>query len=462
MSQTLNHKVASLLLTYKDNPVLGIESLFSVKLDEQQRSLVLSACQPNSRVAVKSGQGCGKTATLVWLTTLFLLTLDDCRILITAPSAQLLDRVFHSEFLKWHSRLPEIFRGFFDIKKESIHLKGRPYQMASLVTGNPSNIEGLQGGHADNYIVIGDEASGLEEQVFDTLLGTLGTGDGRFILTSNPVRNSGRFYEIFASENPRWEKITFSGLNSAQISSGWLEDMKAMYTEEDDNWQIRVLGNFGRFGEQQFISSSIIESSAKNFLEYKEYANYPKIAGVDVARFGSDQTVLTLRQGPKIVDITRYSNLDTMEVAARVVDYYQRFTPTVIYIDSIGVGAGVFDRCSQLGLPVKEVVVSQKSTRPVMYGNFRAQLWGSLKDWLQNGGNIPDDKDLASQLNSMQYTYNNKMQILLMTKKDIKKMGLPSPDIADAIALTFAGEVYTANITRIEKRQIKKSNYCWV
>ena len=459
---SLNLKIAELLLTYKKDPILAIESLFKVKLDEQQRSLVLAATQPNCRVAVKSGQGCGKTSVLTWLTMYFLLTLEDCRILVTAPSAQQLGRVFHSETQKWNARLPEIFKSFFEIKKESIHIRGKEYQMASLVTGNPSNIEGLQGGHATNYIIMGDEASGLEEMIFDTLLGTLGTGDGRFILTSNPVRNSGRFYEIFASENPRWNKITFSCERSAQISKGWLEDMRAMYNENDDNYQIRVLGNFGRFGEQQFIPSSLVDSCMKNYLEFKEYTNYPKVAGVDVARFGSDMTVMTLRQGPKILDVTKFSNLDTMEVAARVVDYYQRFSPQVIYVDSIGIGAGVFDRCSQLGLPVKEVVVSQKSTRPMMYGNFRAQLWGSLRDWMSNNGDIPDDKELSSQLNSMQYTYNNKMQILLMSKKDIKRMGLPSPDIADSIALTFAGDVYTANTVRAVKRNVRKSSFHWV
>ena len=462
LENNINQKVANLLLTYKHNPILGIESLFSISLDDQQRSLVSGANDSNARVAVKSGQGCGKTSTLVWLTMLYLLTLEDCRILITAPSAQQLNRVYHSEFLKWYSRLPDLFKGFFDIKKESIHIRGKEYQMASLVTGNPSNIEGLQGGHATNYIIMGDEASGLEENVFDTLLGTLGAGDGRFILTSNPVRNSGRFYEIFASENKRWNRITFSGLKSAQISSSWLEDMKEMYTEEDDNYQIRVLGNFGRFGEQQFIPSSLIEQCAKEYVEFKAYTNFPKIMGVDVARFGSDQTVFVVRQGAKIIDIIKFSNLDTMEVTARIVDVYQKHKPSVIYIDAIGVGAGVFDRAAELQLPVKEVIVSHKSTKPSMYGNFRAQLWGSMKDWMQNGGDIPDDKDLISQLNSMQYTYNNKMQILLMTKKDIKRMGLPSPDIADAIALTFAGEIYSSAFNRYTKKNIKKSNYYWV
>jgi hypothetical protein len=459
---SLNTKIAELLLTYKNDPILAIESLFSVKLDDQQKALVLGAQDPNARVAVKSSQGAGKTSCLVWMTLYYLLTLEDCRILITAPSAQQLNRVFHSETQKWYARLPEIFKPFFDIKKESIHIKGKEYQMASLVTGNPSNIEGLQGGHATNYIIMGDEASGLEELVFDTLLGTLGAGDGRFIMTSNPVRNSGRFYEIFANENKNWVRLTFNAMDSAVTSQRWIEEMREMYNELDDNWQIRVLGNFGRYGEQQFIPSNVIETCVQNYIEYKGYSNYTKVAGVDVARFGADQTVLTLRQGSKILDITKYSGLDTMEVAARVVDYHHRFSPSIIYIDSIGIGAGVYDRTAELGLPVKEVIVSQSSNNPKMYGNFRAQLWGEMRDWMHNGGDLPDDKDLISQLNSMQYTYNNKMQILLMSKKDIKKLGLPSPDIADSIALTFAGNVYSANFTRTAKRNIRKSNFHWV
>lgn len=459
---SLNTKIAELLLVYKNDPVLAIESLFSVKLDNQQKQLVLGAQDPNARIAVKSSQGAGKTSCLVWMVLYYLLTLEDCRILITAPSAQQLNRVFHSETQKWFARLPDVFKAFFDIKKESIHIKGKEYQMASLVTGNPSNIEGLQGGHATNYIIMGDEASGLEEKVFDTLLGTLGAGDGRFIMTSNPVRNSGRFYEIFATENPRWLKLTFNAMESAVTSQRWIDEMKEMYSELDDNWQIRVLGNFGRFGEQQFISSSLIEEAANNWLEHKIYANYPRVAGVDVARFGADQTVFTLRQGPKILDITRYSNLDTMEVAARVTDYYQRFGPTNIFIDSIGVGAGVYDRTAELGLPVREVIVSQASNNPKMYGNFRAQLWGEMRDWMQNGADIPDDRDLISQLNAMQYTYNNKMQVLLMSKKDIKRMGLPSPDIADSISLTFAGNVYISNTVRAAKRAIRKTNFHWI
>lgn len=458
----INKKAATLLLEYRKDHVKGIEHLFGITMDEQQRALVSAAQQETSRVAVKSCQGAGKTATLTWLSMLYLLILEDTRVLVTAPSAQQLNRVFHSEFLKWHSKMSPIFQPFFDIKKESVHIVGKPYQMINLVTGNPSNIEGLQGGHSKNYIVMCDEASGLEEVVFDTLQGTLGAGKSKMILTSNPVRNSGRFYEIFSNKLSKWVRLTFTALGSTQIERHWIDEMEEMHGEDSDNYQIRVMGNFGRFGEQQFIPSNLIEEARDNYLEYRSYVNYPKVVGVDIARYGDDSTVLILRQGPKILDITKYRNLDTMEVSARVVDYYHQHAPSLIYFDAIGVGAGVYDRCYELGLPTKEVIVSQKSTKPNVYGNLRAQIWGEMKDWLSNGADIPNDEDLERQLNSMQYTFNGRMQIMLMSKKDIKKMGLPSPDVPDALSLTFADSVYDLKSARVSKRKVRSSNYCWV
>lgn len=462
MAKAIDLKVAELLMSYRKDHVMAIEHMFSISLDEQQRALVRGAQPTTSRVAVKSCQGAGKTATLVWLSMLYLLILEDCRVLVTAPSAQQLNRVYHSEFEKWHHKLNPIFKPFFDIKKETINIVGKTYQMISLVTGNPSNMEGLQGGHSKNYVVMCDEASGLEEIVFDTLQGTLGAGNSKMILTSNPVRNSGRFYEIFTNELEKWIRLTFTAAGSAQIEEHWMEEMEEMHGVDSDNYQIRVMGNFGRYGEQQFIPSHNIETAAHHFLEFQQYINYPKVVGVDIARFGSDSTVLVLRQGPKILDITKYQGLDTMEVSARVVDYYHQHNPSLIYFDAIGVGAGVYDRCSELGLPTREVVVSQKSTRPQMYGNLRAQIWGAMKEWIANGADIPNDLDLLKQLNSMQYTYNQKMQIMLMSKKDIKRMGLPSPDIPDAISLTFADTVYELASVRVSKRNIKRNRYCWV
>ena len=452
----------------KDN-IVGIESLFNVKLTDQQKNLVRLADDQKARVAVSSCTGSGKTAVLSMLTLLYLMVLPDCRILVTSPSFQQLNRVFASEVRKWFRRMPEQFQSYYDLTRETIrYLNSDDFEnFASLVTASVENKEALQGGHAENYVIFADEASGVNKEAFDILQFTLSTGyGGRFIQVSNPVRSSGRFYEIFQTEN-RWNKLYFSAFDSPNVNKEWIEEMAETYGKDSDLYRMRVLGQFPRVGISQYISAELVEETVRNNLELISYFNYPKVMGVDIARFGDDSTAFVIRQGPKIVDIKLFKGLDTMEVAARIVEFQNLHKCQEIFIDAIGVGAGTVDRCKEKGLPVVEVVVSQKSSQPDIYCNLRAQLWGEMKAWLHNGADLPviaKDKDtnLAAQLTSMEYFYNNRMQLQLLAKKDLKKLGHESPDIADALSHTFAGSAFaTSNAFRMKKK-VKRVNFLWV
>lgn len=459
---SLDAKVAELLFIYKNDPILAMNQLFGVVPDGQQTDLILSACKNGSRVAVKSAQGAGKTSTLVWLTLYFLLTLEDCRVLITSPSYQQLSRVFHSEILKWHSKMPQTFKDFFVITKETISIKNKPYQMANLVTASADNEESLQGGHAENYIILADEASAIDENIFDVLQGTLGTGSGgRFIMTANPIRNSGRFYEVFSKQSVIWHRITFDAFNSAQINQSWIDEMAEFYGEDSDRYKVRVLAQFPRASEEQFIPVDIVEQAMARTLHSSAYHGFEKVMGVDIARFGSDSTVFVIRQGPKLLDYKEYRGLDTTEVASHLVDYYHMHKPSGIYIDAIGIGAGVFDQCKNFGLPVIEIVVSNRSSDPKQYFNLRSQLWGEMRQWLHNECDIVDTHELMSQLCGMTYSYNVKLQMQLANKKDMKKQGLKSPDIADALSLTFAPQTYSYSPASSGAREVRKSRYLW-
>ena len=281
-------------------------------------------------------------------------------------------------------------------------------------------------------------------------------------MTANPVRNSGRFYEIFSQEKKHWERQTFDAFRSGQINSAWVEEMADFYGEDSDKYRVRVLAQFPRASEEQFIPVDIVDNAMGKMLPMSAYHNHPRVCGVDVARFGSDLTVFTIRQGPKLLDVVEYSGLDTLEVAAYLVDYYHKWQPQTIFVDAIGIGAGVYDQAKNFGLPVVEVVVSQKSSNPKEYFNLRSQLWGEMRDWLHNGASVPPNQKLKSQLTAMTYSYNNKLQIQLANKKDLKKQGLESPDIPDALSLTFAPNTYSYSPAMRVKRKVRKSNYMWV
>ena len=458
-----------ILLASKDH-VFGIEALFSVKLTDQQKLLVNSCNSQTARVAVSSCTGSGKSSILSMMTFLYLMILPDCRILITAPSSNHLERVFRSELEKWFRRMPIDIQSMFDLTMRKIEYKTSKFvHFASLVTASVDNVENLAGGHAENYIIFADEASGITEDAFDILVGTLSTGaGGRFIQVSNPQRASGRFFEIFQRDLGTWTKIYFSAYDSPNVNKEWIEEMRETYGEDSDIFRIRVLGQFPRVGVSQFISADDVEDAVRNRLEYKDYINFPKLMGVDVARFGDDLTAIVIRQGPKIIDIKTYRGLDTMSVASKVAEINSYHNCANIFIDSIGVGAGTADRLRQLGLPVKDVVVSNKSTDPNTYSNLRAQLWGKLREWLAMGGaDLPieaTDKEanLAAQLTSMEYGYNNKMQIQLLSKKDLKKMGHASPDIADALSFTFAEAIFEHRPRNRFRKEIRRGKFLWV
>jgi len=461
---TLQEKAEALISIWSKDPILGVRQLFGVDPTKQQIDLILSAWNPQARTAASSCQGAGKTTTLVWLTILFLLTQPGCRILITSPSSGQLKRVFMPEIHKWYDKMPKEFQDFLIIMADKVVYKERESQFAQLVTASADNKESLQGGHADNYVVLADEASGIEEAIFDLLLGTLGTGKGgRFIITSNPLRSSGRFSEVFNNESfNKWDRLYFSAYDSPNMNPEWIEEMKETYGEDSDIFRVRVLGQFPRASSSQYISSEAVTQAQNNTMPTAVYMHFPKIIGVDVARFGDDKTVFVCRQGPKLVDYKTYSGLSTMEVVSKLIDYQTLIHASAIFIDTIGVGAGVTDRAIEiLGNIVKPVIVSNKSTNPLQYVNLRSQLWGIMKEWLENGASIPNDDSLRKQLTSMCYGFNNKMQVQLMAKKDIKKLGLDSPDIPDALAYTFAGDVFNSFSKRTQPRAISRSRVMW-
>ena len=162
-----------------------------------------------------------------------------------------------------------------------------------------------------------------------------------------------------------------------------------------------------------------------------------KVAGVDVARYGDDQTVFLLRQGNKVLDIVYWSHMDTTFSAGRVADLIREHKPIVTYIDSIGVGAGVFDPLRNEGFSVREVNVGEKASLNEQYANQRAEYYNLLAKRFERGEmDIPDNPRLASQLASIKYKYQGtKLQI--ESKEVARKRGIKSPDFADALMLAF-------------------------
>lgn len=463
MSTTTQGKLTAQIIRYRKDPVAFVKEVIGVVPTEQQEQLILSACRPKARTAVKSCTASGKTAVLAWLTFYFLICFPDCRMLVTAPTANQLHRVFRSELAKWLAVMREPYKGFFEIMSDKVFVKGKKdTQFCGLVTGSPENKESFAGIHGKKVVVMVDEASALPSEIFDTLHGTLSKGECHFILVSNPVRASGAFYQLFQGENRYWDLLTFDSYGSPNVDKDWIEEVIDYYGKESDFYKMRVLGEFPAMSNSQFISSLTINDAMHNVLPQREYVNYPRVLGCDPARFGDDSSVIVDRQGPKIHAVYQFKGLDTIEFSQAILNQYRQHKYSHVFVDGIGVGAGVVDQLKRFNLPVVEVTVNSKSSEPKTYSNLRAQIYGRLRDWLSTADLPSDDKELAEDLSAINYYFNNKLQIVLEAKKDMKKRTKRSPDRADALALTFAQEVYTVGFVTKKKLNVKKSNYMWV
>jgi hypothetical protein len=166
----------------------------------------------------------------------------------------------------------------------------------------------------------------------------------------------------------------------------------------------------------------------------------PITIGVDIARFGTDRTVICARQGSRVIELNQYAKLNTMQTVGKVVDAITRHNPESVNVDEVGIGAGVVDRLHELGHSnVTGINVGAKSTDPEHFFNLRAELYDALRTRFEQGDiEIPNDADLIAQLAAIRVEFTSRGQLKVESKETMRRRSLPSPDKADALLLAFA------------------------
>jgi hypothetical protein len=404
------------------------------------------------QTAVASGHGIGKSAFVAWISWWALCTMEDTRGVVTANTDNQLRTKTWPEILKWGRRL--ICKHWFKLEATSIFALDPEHAKTwrlDMIPWSERNTEAFAGLHnkGKRILVIFDEASAIPDIIWETTEGALTDDDTQilWLVFGNPTRNTGRFRECFGRFKHRWihrqvDSRTVKITNKEQIAQ-WVAD----YGEDSDFVRVRVRGVFPRAGSTQFIPSDVVEVASKCEAHAGVYDAL--VLGVDPARFGDDESVIYIRKGRdgRTHPPLKYRGIDTMQLAARVAEQYEFYRADAIFVDGGGLGGGVVDRLRQLRIPVIEVNFgadpdrSNPGQEATAYANKAAEMWGVMRDWLKTGGAIPDDNDLKSQLESREYGFvlkGGRDAIQLESKKDMKKRGLSSPDIADALALTFA------------------------
>ena len=199
------------------------------------------------------------------------------------------------------------------------------------------------------------------------------------------------------------------------------------------------LCDFSAQGDDQLIALADTEDAAKRTYQQDHVKLSPVVLGIDPARFGDDRSVVFRRQGRQAFKPVVYRGIDNMELATRVANLIEQYDPDAVFCDA-GAGSGVIDRLRQLSYDVIEIPFGGKAMKPDQYINRRSEMWWLMKEWIEQGGAIPNDIALKQELATPIYWYDNVGRRVLESKDQIKKrlQGAGSPDLADALALTFA------------------------
>ena len=306
--------------------------------------------------------------------------------------------------------------------------------MRLLVGDDPDGMRGLR---IDGAVI--DEVAQIKPEVWlDIIQPALSDRLGWAMFIGTPA-GINLFSELFykAEALPDWHAARFTVYDTHSLDPIEVDRLRRDMSET--SFAREYLCDFSAAGDDQLISLTDAEHAATRVYTTKDVEGAPRVLGVDPARFGDDRSVIMKRQGLQSFDPIVYRGIDNMELAARVAAHIEAWAPDAVFIDS-GAGAGVIDRLRQLEYDVIEVPFGGRAVNPNQFINRRSEMWWSMREWLEQGGAIPNDTSLKSEMATPIYWFDAAGRKVLESKDEIKKrlQGGGSPDLADALALTFA------------------------
>lgn len=448
------------ILYYADHPVEFVEDIIGATPDEEQAKILRSVAQ-NQMTSVRSGHGVGKSTVEAWVVIWFMVTRPFPKIPCTAPTQHQLFDILWAEVSKW-LRHNKALADEIVWTKEKVYMKGYPEEWFA-VARTASKPDALQGFHADDVLYIIDEASGVDDSIFEPVLGALSTPGAKLLMCGNPTQLSGFFYESHNKNRASYAAFHIDGRKSSRVSQDFVQTIIRMYGEDSDVFRVRVAGDFPLQEDDIFIPLPLVENSIMT--EYSPRKKPDSIhIGCDVARFGDDRTVIGYKIDEKAEFYKKRQGQDTMKTADDIVllgeMLVQRYRltpdkddPIPVKVDDGGVGGGVVDRLRQMKrnapeklwwLEIYPVIFGQR-IKHKHYHDSTTYMMSVVKKLLQpydEDGHrkpveliLPDDDDLVAQLSGRKYGLTETSKIKVESKDAMKKRGRPSPDEADCVLL---------------------------
>ena len=429
----------------------------------------LRALPKQKRISIRSGHGTGKDASASWAVLWFLSTRVYAKVVCTAPTARQLNDILWSEISKWAR--DSAIQDEFVIQSEKIFHKGAPKEwwaraVSPSVKADPTDqAETLAGFHGDHLFIVVDEASGVEDPVFIPIEGALTQEDNRVLLIGNPTKNKGYFHDtqFHAEIKKMWHRLHWDSRDSENVKPEYAVYMATKYGVDSNVFRIRVAGEPPLEDERTLIPLYWAEQCIGKELDIDE--EEPCYLGVDVARYGEDKSIILPRQGLIIKPWESFQGMNTAILTDHVVLTYDENDAEGCGVDVIGVGAGVADNLRKRDMPgLFDINVHWASSDAQKFALLRDELWWRVRENCMHGYySFPDIKlpgetlslgqELANELSSPRYEFNRNGAVKVEGKKEMKKRGVASPNIADALCIT---EYFYGSAMRIFRRKDRK------
>lgn len=415
---------------------------------------ILKAVVEHPKTAVRSGHKIGKSTSSAIIALWWFATRPRAFVILTSSGDKQIKEILWPEISRLYRAAKKKLGGtLYDTHHSGLRAEDQR-RIIGISTKRTENMGGFSGAE---LLFVGDEASGIEEQIFRAIEGNL-AGGGRFILFGNPTRQSGTFFDAFHSKAEFWHPIHVSSTETPNCTGDgdpipglatpeWVATMHAEHGGPGNSeYDIRVDGNFPTDGKNNVIGSGLVDKAFKDWLAPTKDAGELEF-GVDVARYGDDETVICPRRGLITFPLVVLKSMDTIEIAGKVLILTRELRiqdessptgwerPRVKVDGTGGWGGGVVDNLKRSEeVRVAEVNVSTSATSE-KYFRLRDQLWFAARDWLKEGGKMQQDAKLRAELIAPTYHVEARGQLRVSSKDEMKEELGRSPDRADALCL---------------------------
>ncbi len=427
-----------------------------------QQAMLLKAVQDgHRRIAVKSGQGPGKTTATAVVGLWRALRNVNGLVIVTAPTMRQCKDIWLVEARRRMEKANPMLKKFVKITKTKIEIGGKPDWGVKLVTATRE--ENAQGYHEEHLTVIGEEASGIPRELVTQFKGTLSNPDSLFILIGNPNTRDCSFFDCFHSMRQQWHTLTFNaeGAPHAIVDPQRNLDLADEFGKDSDVYRIRVKGEFPYMDPNCVMSSEDLEKCSdptdmircSMLSRHKDFGGgRARQFGIDFSRYGGDESCIYQRSGNAIAAWHKFSHTDPSIVTNLAfkmqMDHKWKDKNTLYVPDAGGMGQGIMHKFHDAGKNVIEFHNGGVAIDSEQFANKITEAWFHMARLVKAiNCNIPNDNRLIQQLSTRRYYTNRKGKLILETKDEYMKRGYESPDRGDGCVLAFYDqEVAQGNI----------------